>query len=161
MKKSIAKLIIFGNGGDFVHCGTVKKSKCNISGYGTPEHPHASKPSESLEIPDGCPVIDKRPALKTQAGLLHAIEGPMVDVDLPDGKVSTCPEPSSHLANGVSGSYKTLLTIHQAQKDSDPEKTGALDCVSISAYVDGWRKVGARIGHYESGSIVWDDEKSD
>lgn len=144
-----AKLVCFGLGGDSVEYG----GGCRGSGYGSPERPHAAA---GENIPDGTPVIDKRPAVATPEGTAWVFKGPMCNPDLPDDVVEECPEPSQALAAGVSGNgYGTLLAIHGLHKirNSSP---GPLDYVSIRKYVEGWREHGARIGHYENGAIVWD-----
>lgn len=143
----IAKLVCFGRGGDSVEYG----GGCRGSGYGSPEKPHAAHPDE---IPDGTPVIDKRPAVDTAEGYSWVFKGPIVNVDLPDNVVDACPQPSAALAAGVAGNaYGSLLAMQAAHAKPTP---GPLDSVSTQEYIAGWRAVGARIGHYEKGVIVWE-----
>ncbi|AMV35705.1 hypothetical protein VN12_26670 [Pirellula sp. SH-Sr6A] len=152
--KYVAKLVCFGAGGDSVEWG----GGCRSTGYGSPERPHAAEPEDGKEYPDGTPVIDKRPAVKTKAGFRHVFNGPIVQVDLEDEETEDLPEVSSVMAGALSeggNEYGALLTLHKSQSRSKP---GALDFVSIKKYVDGWREVGARIGFYKSGKIVWEDE---
>lgn len=145
-----AKLVCFGRGGDSVEYG----NGCRGSGYGTPERPHASA---GCIIPDGTPAIDKRPAIETDEGFNWVFKGPMCNPDLVDDEVTECPEPSGALVAGVSGNqYGALLTLQHAHK-AVSRTPGPLDFVSIRQYVEGWRRVGARIGHYENGVIVWHD----
>lgn len=145
----VAKLVTFGRGGDCVYYG----KGCTGSGYGTPERPHAADPS-SHEIPDGTPVLDKRPAIDTAEGYAWVFRGPMVDVDLLDGQVDKCPAPGPILAAGVANNaYGALLAMHLAST----EERGSLDSVSIPEYLAGWVKRGAKVGHYEGGKIVWDN----
>ena len=132
MKQEIAKLICFGLGGDTVHLG----NNSTICGYGSPEKPHAATPSESLSIPDGCPVIDKREAVETEKGYKHVFNGPMVNVDLADEEID--PSPFSIPVFGINGLTK----------------------VSTKKYVEGWKFVGARIGYYKNQQIVWEDENA-
>jgi hypothetical protein len=47
------------------------------------------------------------------------------------------------------------LAEHIVSRRSGAKRSG-LDRVSISEYIAGWRAVGARIGHYQDGKIVWD-----
>lgn len=148
----IAKLVTFGRGGDTVHLG----KNHTITGYGSPENPHAATPSDERLFPDGTPVIDKRQAIETPEGLRWVFEGPMVNVDLPDDEVDMCPEPSPFFAGAVAeNQFGTLLAIHHATKRDG--KAGALDSVSIREYIQGWCEHGARIGEYRNGAIVWLD----
>ena len=154
MKKSrIAKLVCFGRAGETVHCG----GGVTISGYGSPDNPHAAEPGDGLVIPDGTPAVDKQDAVETSEGFSWVFRSPMVDVDLPDGGYAPCPTPSAIFAEAVSGnSFGGLLAAQSASRLSD-ESRGPLDFVSVSEYVDGWRIAGARIGKYADGQIVWDD----
>jgi hypothetical protein len=128
---------------------------CRCTGYGTPDNPHAAKPEE---IPDGCPVIDKRDAVETAEGFSWVFHGPMVDVDLPTGSISECPSLKGNIMvdameSDLGNAFGGLATLHKATKG----KPGPLDSVDIATYIEGWRAKGARIGHYEGGEIVWDD----
>lgn len=150
-----AKLVCFGRGSDTVEYG----GGCHGSGYGTPERPHASEIREGKElvIPDGTPVIDKRAAIETPEGYAWVFRGPMVNVDLPDGGFDECPQPSAIMAGAMAeNSYGGMLAVHLGQKARGVER-GSLDHVSTREYVEGWKAVGARIGHYEGGQIVWHD----
>lgn len=151
----IAKLVCFGDGGDTVECG----NRCHISGYGSPERPHAAEPKGDLIIPDGTPVIDKRPAVATEEGFSWVFRGPMVDVDLADGDCDACPQPSPIFAGAIleSGNgFAPLLAQHAVSRARGEARSG-LDHVSTREYVEGWRNVGAHIGHYQGGAIVWDN----
>jgi hypothetical protein len=151
MEARIAKLVVFGGGGDTVHCG----AGVTITGYGRPDNPHAACVKDDRIIPDGTPAIDIRAAIETDGGYSWVFEGPMVDVDLADGQVDQCPEPSEIFAEAVAGNpFGRLLAIQEAQR-ARKVRAGSLDSVSIAEYVAGWRKHGARIGEYRAGSIVW------
>ena len=144
----IPKFVTFGNGGDVVYYSAY----CRCSGYGTPDSPHAAK---GEEMPDGTPVLDKRPALETEAGYSWVFRGPMLNPDLVDGDLEECPTPDPAFAEALgigSKQWGGLLQLQSAKVDRGP-----LDFVSISEYMDGWRSRGARSGHYESGQIVWDN----
>ena len=152
--KNTAKLVCFGNGTDVVYYG----SGCTGSGYGSPEQPHAAQPDDGCIIPDGTPAIDKRPALKTAAGYSWVFKGPLLDPDLPDGSIDHCPDlRESIVARAIlsepENGYAPHLALQLAHKGP---KAGPLDSVSIPEYVIGWKSVGARIGRYQSGRIVWD-----
>jgi len=153
MKQNIAKLVCFGDGGDTVHYG--RGHTCG--GHGTPERPHAAKTSDTTLIPDGCPVIDKRPAVATKEGFSWVFKGPMVNVDLDENEIEHCPVPNELFAGAMasSNSFGTLLAL-QAVNGFNKPKAGPLDSVCISEYIQGWREHGARIGHYQDGEIVWE-----
>ena len=157
MYSRIAKLVCFGRGGDSVEYG----GGCHGSGYGTPENPHAARPSDTMEIPDGTYAIDKRPAIETPEGYSWVFKGPMYNPDIPDGDCDPCPVPSELFAAAVtsdpSNPFGQLLTLHEAQKATGRQKRSGLDSVSIAEYVQGWREHGARIGQYRDGVIVWED----
>ena len=151
MEKRIAKLVEFGRGGDIVHYD----ENCHGSGYGDPEHPHAAKIDEGLEIPDETIAIDKRDAAETPVGFKWVFSGPMVNVDLPDGECEACPAPSNIMASAMIGNqFGTMIAVHATSKVK--QKRGSLDKVSIKEYVDGWRNHGARIGRYRGGNIIWE-----
>jgi hypothetical protein len=150
----IAKLVCFGNGGDSVEFG----GGCSSSGYGNPERPHAAEPDDDCIIPNGTPAIDKRPAIQTDEGYRWVFKGPMCNVDLPDGDYEPCPEPSPIFTSAMiqpGNGFGPLLAEHIVSRRSGAKRSG-LDRVSISEYIAGWRAVGARIGHYQDGKIVWD-----
>lgn len=146
----VGKLVVFGMSGDTVYLAKGH----TISGHGSPERPHAGDGKRPF-LRNGCPVIDLRPAIATTAGFKHVTHGPMVDVDLLVDVIDRCPEPEPLFAAAVAGNpYGTLLALQAASK----AKAGPLDCVCISEYLAGWRALGARIGSYRDGAIVWDAE---
>lgn len=154
--KQIAKLVEFGRGGDVVELA--RGSRC--SGYGTPENPHAADP-KSYIFPDGTPAIDKRPAIDTEAGYRWVFRGPMVDVDLEPGAVDAIGDISDNIMvrammNDPGNEFGTLAAMQIAHTATKREP-GPLDFVDIATYIEGWRAVGARIGHYQDNAIVWDD----
>jgi hypothetical protein len=154
MKTEIAKLIVFGRGGDTVYYSAY----CRSTGYGNPENPHAATETADRIIPDGTPVIDLRDAVETDAGFSYAISGPMVNPDLKDDDVSYCPEPSEILAEAMQGNeYGALLNIHAAQK-AITTAPGALDFISTAEYFRNWRERGAKIGYYKAGKFIWQIE---
>ena len=145
----IPKFVSFANGGDVVYYS----ANCRCSGYGTPDRPHAAHPEE---MPDGTPVIDKRPALETAAGYAWVFRGPMLNPDLPDDQFDPCPAPSLMFAEAMAQSSTTFAGMLALQKCATTER-GPLDQVSIAEYVAGWKERGARSGRYLAGAIVWDD----
>lgn len=148
-KEKIAKLVCFGYGGDTVHFSR----HCYCQGYGNPERPHAADPSTKT-IPDGTPVVDIRPAVDRSAGAVVSM--PLVDVDLPPAGVDRLEEPSGILEIAMAGNqFGTLLSLQRAQRGTG-DKYGALDSVAIDIYIDIARTLGARIGAYKAGAIVWE-----
>lgn len=146
------KLVTFGRGGDTAYC----TGNATISGYGRPDRPHAGESCERHPIEDGTPALDLLPALETDEGFRHALRGPMVDVNLADDEVDRCPDPSPIFAAAVSGNqFGTLLAMQSVAKAAAPAAPGPLDSVSRSAFIAGWLAVGARLGHYQNGRIVW------
>jgi len=149
--RSVAKLVVFGEGGDTVEYGGGSRG----SGYGRPSNPHAADPKTTI-IPDGTIVLDKRPAVETKDGLSWVFRGPMVNVDLKEGEIERCPTPSYLLQEALkTNAYGALLAIHRSQQEHE---VTSLDSVSIVDYCAGWVKVGARIGHYEGGEIIWHND---
>jgi hypothetical protein len=133
MNNNIALLVTFGRGGDTVYC-----SDRYISGYGSPENPHAAAPNEGKIFPDGTPAIDVCKAVETNIGFRYAISGPLLDVNLHDGEINECPDPSPIFASAV-------------------KLIGPLDSVGIVDYIRGWKEHGARIGAYKNNRIIWED----
>ncbi len=149
------KLVTFGRGGDTAYCAKDEWGSSTISGYGRPDRPHAGESTKERPIDDGTPVLDLLPALETKEGYRWAVMGPMVNVNLPDGEIDRCPQPSSIFRNAVAGNaFGTLLATHAAT--ATKQKAGALDCVSVSEYIAEWVKLGARKGVYQDGKIVWE-----
>lgn len=155
MKKHIAKLVTFGKGGDTVYYG----AGCTGQGYGSPERPHAAEVRDTKEFPDGTPAIDKRAAVDTDAGLKLALHGPMVNVDLQLGDVDRCPcleESIVGQAMLAAGNGYTPLVAGQMLARKVNATYGPLDSVDTETYIRLWRGVGARIGQYRNGKIVWE-----
>lgn len=156
MKTYTAKLVCFGDGGDSVEYG----EGCHGSGYGTPDRPHAAKPSDDKVFPDGTPAIDKRPALETEEGFSWVFNGPMVNVDLPPKTVDPCPDLTDSLMVRAMvedrGNEFGNLAVLQIAHEKTSKQPGPLDSVDIDTYIEGWKQRGARIGHYQDGQIVWD-----
>lgn len=149
------KLVTFGGGGDTAYCAKDEWGSSTISGYGRPDRPHAGESTKSRPIADGTPALDLLPALETKEGYRWAIMGPMVDVNLPEGQIDRCPQPSSLFRSAVAkNAYGTLLAVQDVT--STPTKPGALDYVSTSEYIREWVKLGARKGAYKDGKIVWE-----
>jgi hypothetical protein len=136
MPQETPKLISFGLGGHRV----ILSSTTHVSGYETPEtilesyhwwaHPETHRTYHiNPKLAEGCPVVDKREAVKTKAGQLWVYEGPIIDVDL---------EPNE----------RTFFI--------GKENPCGFDSVGISTYLRGWREVGARIGMISDGEIIWE-----
>lgn len=155
MKQDVAKLVTFGRGGDTLYFSAGNTCR----GYGSPEHPHAAINNESHAIPDGCPVLDTRPAVETEAGFRWVMRGPLVNVDLPDGAEDHMGDPSPIMRGAMLGSgnvFGAMLTAQEVFRAAEPAEPGPLDSVCIRVYVEGWRKVGARVGRYVNGRIEWE-----
>jgi hypothetical protein len=105
---------------------------------------------------EGVAFIDKREAVETPAGFRLVIAGPMVDPSLDDAEISRCPTPDPLLAESLAmqadSTYATLTAIQVAT--ATPEKAGALDCVSVRAFMRLWKEVGARVGYIRAGQFV-------
>ena len=151
------KLVTFGRGG-----ATVYFSKWSqLQTYDSREQffkaskwwAHNYETIRDVSQYEGVPFCDKTKAVESDAGFKFAIRGPMVNVDLPTGKISECPQPSEFLAAGVSEEFKTLLAMQVLSK-ARKVKAGPLDEVSISEYLDGWREYGATIGTIRNGKFV-------
>ena len=150
-----AKLVTFCAGGDSVYFSR----GCYSQGYGTPERPHAADPANK-NIPDGTPVVDTSPAVKTKEGFAWALKGPLVDVDLAEGACNPMEIDKDSLVAGAAaatnGTIAFLLALQMTAKQGIP-KRGPLDYVSVAEYALGWKERGARVGHYEAGKIIWHD----
>lgn len=147
------KLVTFGRGGDTAYCASDGECKSTISGYGSPDRPHAGESCERHPIADGTPALDLLPAIETNEGFTWAFKGPMVDVDLPEGEVKKCPDPSPMFAAAVSGNqFGTLLAVREVTKGA---RAGSLDSVCVAEYIREWVNRGARLGHYRNGRIEW------
>jgi hypothetical protein len=166
-----AKLIKFTERGHTVHLASQHYSNVSQSGYESPEsfcqpyHWWADKSDttrvhyENMTIPDsGVPVLDIRQATQTPEGVSWVFKGPLLDVDLPDGQVSELPTPDPLFAGAVANNaYGKLLAIHAGKEQG---KRGALDSVSVSEYINGWKEHGGKVGRFYvrngQASIEWE-----
>lgn len=174
MQKDIWKLISFAATGT-VELKTEHGSHAHLSG--TPSDPEwflrashwwADPPGEMhyewdrYEIPeDGVPVLDKRAALKTEAGSAWVFSGPMIDVDLQDGQVDRLGDVSPLMAP-VIAAYGMAGCLAQTWKAQAKGQAGSLDNVSVAEYIRGWVDHGARLGRFYlnrdgTGRIEWAD----
>lgn len=170
----VARLLEFGARGHAIAYSNPPYRNCHLSGYDSPdkfgplEHWWAHGPEEmispwgSLTVPaDGIPCLDKREAVKTEAGYSWVFRGPMCDPDLPDGEVDACPMPDPMFAAAVAdNAYGSLLVEHVASRAQKRARSG-LDSVSVAEYVQGWREHGAKVGRAfreadGSARIVWE-----
>ncbi len=175
--QEIARLIKFTVTGHTLHSsyvpanpGDITYSNCRCNGYESPEsfvkpyhwwadakdvtRTHYGKyviPSE------GVPVVDIRQAIETKDGYSWVFQGPLLDCDLPDGEVDSLCEPSEPFGSIVDANFGGLLTLQRVTRIT--QKRGALDSVSVSEYVQGWKEHGARIGSFTLvdgiASIAW------
>jgi hypothetical protein len=79
----------------------------------------------------------------------------MLDATLPEGEESplgTNLENLAVMAPGLGGEFQLLAD----KKLSQPRWRG-LDFISLTAYVDHWRRLGARVGRIRSRVVVWQD----
>ena len=112
---------------------------------------HADRGPEQF---DGAFVLDKRSAIDHH-GSGCAINSPMLDATLPDGQESplrTDLESLTLMAPGLGGEFQLLA----AKKLIEPHWRG-LDFISLTAYVDHWRRLGARVGRIHARVVVWED----
>lgn len=147
------RLVSFGKGGFTVHYADGSLMR----GYDGPE-----SCQEVARCKDGTVVIDKRPAVRTMAGVRWALAGPLVDVTLRPGQIDPCPNPrrttiGTAMEADPENPYGPLLSLQAESRDAGLIP-GPLDRVDIEEYVRGWRQHGARIGQVIGGEIRWEDE---
>lgn len=148
MNNDEAKLVTVGRGGCTIYIN--RQFKIIISG-----DLRDVKPDKDLIIPDGCPVVDTRPAVETPAGVAWAIRGPLVNPDLVDDAVEKCEKAPDYMQRAIGGVYGQALAIHDIVTKRDPNNPGPLDMVSVRDFVLGWKAHGARVGFYRNGVIEW------
>ena len=141
------KLLSFGEGGHSIDFG----SGWTLSGYDEPETFDGWD-----DVPEGCPVLDKRPAMDTKEGYWWVFRGPMVNVDLPEGEVDRLriseDNPMIHaMLSGSGNLFGALAALHITSK----EPVGPLDYVSTKDYIKGWVNLGAKEGVVKNRSIFW------
>ncbi len=105
---------------------------------------------------EGCTILDK--SMVAESDLIHnVISGPMVDVSLPPNTVDRFTtkdkQTASNMLPGLGGAYAVLA---KTAIEETPEKYGSLDKLSLDLYVDLWRKLGAKVGTYTKGKVVWE-----
>lgn len=144
MSKHEPRLLAFGNGGHSIEY----TGRCHLSGYCRPDN---IKITPDLE---GIPVLDKRPAIETEAGYSWVFRGPLVDVELADDEIDSLPAPSPIFASAMTGNeFGALLALHVTHDSA--AGPGPLDSVSVSRYMRGWIERGARYGVVRNGAIEW------
>lgn len=163
------KLVTFGLSGHTVYFGrTDYGNGCygtsRLEGYDDPDSflaPSRWWTDDYATTPDlrqleGVPFVDVRAAIETPAGRSWVFKGPMPDVDLPEGEIDRCPEPSPMLALAVSeNAFGTLLSLAHAHRHSSNAKApGPLDSVPIAEYLAEWKAHGATVGHIRNGQFV-------
>ena len=102
-------------------------------------------------LADGGVVIDKWDVPFKVAYDL-AVNGPMVNVDLPDGGQDPAPEVPGFMLPGLGGAFLALAAI----KASKPGWRG-FDRISLREYTEMWRSAGARVGRRMGDQIHWED----
>lgn len=103
---------------------------------------------------EGAFVLDKRPAIDRH-GAACAINSPMLDATLPEGEESPLRAERGNLAlmaPGLGGEFQWFAV----KKLTQPQWRG-LDFISLTAFVDHWRRLGARIGRIHDRVVVWED----
>lgn len=101
------------------------------------------------EIDDKTVILDKTAALENnEEAIRYVINGPMVDVSLPEDEVSPAPEIPDYMVEMLQGSFKSIAV----NQKTNP---GSLDMVSLKTHVDSWVKLGARVGKVVDGKIIW------
>lgn len=108
---------------------------------------------------EGCILIDKRAALRQDAGL--AFDSPMCDPRLAPGKVdrfaADALHPAAALVLAEVSRHVPMIGL-MALKSAADSSYGGLDHVSPEDYAQWWREHGARIGRIESGRAIWETE---
>lgn len=88
-------------------------------------------------------VCDKRPCFENnrEAATAHVFRGPMLNIEFPPGHIQQLFEDVRPIKTG--------------------ERIGSVDHVSMDIYLNGWRKLGAKIGVRKDNFIVWEDGMKD
>lgn len=162
------KLIEFGLGGSIMHIDR----NHTVHGYAdaenlfTPYHWWADPPEKMTyhvepEKAEGALVIDKRPAIETEAGYRAVFRFPLVDPDLEEGKIDRLPDLKDSivamaLRSQRDNRFGTMLRDHEAARKQQGEAPGPLDHVDPVTYARLWKSVGARVGRVKSGKIEWE-----
>ena len=155
----VPALMTFGKGGHQIYYrDKFWRRKSTLSGYSRPDDP-----TVATDLPDGLPVINKRAVIDNDNAIHLLISGPMVNVSLDDGEVSYLSDTlKSIVAQTVKAdrgnSMGGLVRLQEEHRASTATTPGPLDEVSVPAYIELWRQVGAPIGAVKDGLIVWDME---
>lgn len=167
--KETPKLVSFGKAGHSVYFARVKDTdhssySSKETGYDDPETffapskwwAHTWMEQRDSSQYEGCAWVNIREAVETEAGLKMVFRGPMVDVDLEDGQVDRCPQPSDLMASAMTSSPNEFgnLLILQAASRALKQKAGPLDSVSIAEYLALWKAAGAKVGTIKNGQFV-------
>lgn len=149
-----AYLMFFGLPGYTFYCiPEGSSSELKISGYKKPENFNFEDNSD-VDFED-CIVINKISVLKENPSL--ALLSPLCNYSVEDDKIENCPTLSPVLVNGLSKTYKTLLSIDQIYKKSNKKEYSPLDTVSPKNYSKWWKNHGAKIGVVKNNEIIWSE----
>lgn len=172
-KNGIARLISFAATGTIDLSGEPGTSHCHLSGV--PSDPEMfckpyqwwadpkgqlSRHWDNIEIPvDGVPVLDKRDAIETANGHAWVFKGPMLNVDLPEGKIEHLGDVSPIMVP-VIAAYGMVDAVGETKQAAKTGLAGPLDEVPLGMYIQGWLEHGARLGRFTldqegNGHIEW------
>ena len=149
----LAKLCSLGYGGNSMEYG----NGCSGSWY--LHSPEDIAKHYSRELAEGCPLIDKRPALDINTAFAFA--SPMVNVDMVAGETDRFA--SRYLADSGAAlmvgalkesGYGSIIRAAEIADQVAPELPGPLDYVPIDYYLDWWRARGARIYRFTGGQFI-------
>lgn len=163
------KLVTFGKRGHTIHFARKFEyggySSSREEGYDDPENffepskwwAHTWMERRDIREFEGCAWVNMREAVETDQGFKMAVSGPMVNVDLADGEIDRCPQPSEMMATAMmsepGNQFGQLLAL-QGVSRAKREKIGPLDSICISAYLQAWKEVGAMVGRIINGQFV-------
>lgn len=144
-------LVHFGKGGDTIYFARREGEGTRTnSGYRDRQdffapsrwwtHQHAER--ENPEPFEGVPWVDCTEAVETEVGLKWVFQGPLVDVELPDGEREECPR----------GGFAPVIAAAWGMRGA--MAAGGLDSVSVAEYVRGWQAHGAAVGVIRGGQFV-------
>ena len=144
-------LISFGLGGHQMYF--TDDPNCTLSGYDSPESllKYKVKDYDGRYQLEGAVVIDKRECMSAA----KCFASPLVSTGLKPGEIDhfdtdlidssmMCKAMMDEPGNGFGSMLKVAKT-----------GVGSLDSVAVDVYTAWWKDVGARIGRFEDGQIVW------
>lgn len=109
-------------------------------------------------------ILDIREGMNTPLGRLWCNATPVLDLTLKSTEERRTKEGHdlekllAHLGKSITDlKFRTIIPVALQINAVISEIPGPLDAVSLTEFLRGWSRVGAKVGIYSKGKVVWND----